>query len=224
MKEGCIIKKIKRSLWQAHQPDYLHHYGPKTYLFWKHFFCLLVKQSCKMSYERVSGFLRDLGFSAPTPSALCKCLKRLTVRQLELLLQATNEFKKTLVAATDGLYFSQNNPSLVYLKRIKRGLPRKNTQSVAVYDTRRKRWLAVQTRRKSIGEYKLAKIAMKKLITIICTLVADKGFDINKFYEFLKKKRHQGHYTGKKRSSSRILPKPHAKVLENPHISQTVNY
>ena len=104
-----------------------------------------------------------------------------------LLLEATNEFKKTLVAATDGLYFSQNNPSFAYLKRVKRGLPRKTTQSVGVYDTQRKKWLAVKTRRDKIGEYKLAKKAMKKLVTIISILVADKGFDINKFHEFLKK-------------------------------------
>ncbi|MFH0954671.1 MAG: transposase [Candidatus Micrarchaeota archaeon] len=187
MKESRIIKKIKRLLRQASVPEYLHRFGPKTYAFWKHVFCLLIKQACKMSYERVSEFLRDLGFAAPTASALCKCLKRLTVKQLELLLQATNQFKKTLVAATDGLYFSQVNPSFAYLKRVKRGLPRKTTQSVGVYDTRRKKWLGVQTRRKQIGEYKLATRAMQKLVTIVSTLVGDKGFDINKFHEFLKR-------------------------------------
>ena len=140
-------QKNQRLLRQASVAEYLHHFGPKKYAFWKHFFCLLIKQACKMSYERVSEFLRDLGFAAPTASALCRCLKRLTVKQLELLLQATNQFKKTLVAATDGLYFSQVNPSFAYLKRVKRGLPRKTTQSVGVYDTRRKKWLAVQTRR-----------------------------------------------------------------------------
>lgn len=186
MKEGRIIKKVKRLLKRAGMAPYLHKYGPKKYEFWKHFFCLLVKQACKMSYKRVSKFLNELGFQAPTHSALCKCLKRLTVQQLELLLQATNEFKKTLVAATDGMYFSQNNPSFAYLKRVKRGLPRKTTQSVGVYDTRRKKWLAVKTRRDKIGEYKLAKKAMTRLVTIIAILVGDKGFDINKFHKFLK--------------------------------------
>ena len=186
MKEGRIIRKIKRLLKRAGMRPYLHRFGPKKFEFWKHFFCLLVKQACKMSYERVACFLRDLGFQAPCPSALCKCLRRLTVKQLELLLQATNEFRKTLVAAVDGLYHSQTNPSFAYLKRIKRGLPRKTTQSVGVYDTRRKRWLAVKTRRKAVGEYKLAKKAMAKLITIIATIVGDKGFDINKFHQFLK--------------------------------------
>ncbi|HLC93078.1 MAG TPA: hypothetical protein VJH23_05215, partial [archaeon] len=143
MNECKIIRKIKRLLRRAGVRPYLHRYGPKTYEFWKHFFCLLVKQACKMSYVRVSKFLDELGFQAPTSSALCKCLKRLNVQQLELLLEATNEFKKTLVAATDGLYFSQNNPSFAYLERVKRGLPRKTTQSVGVYDTRRKKWLAV---------------------------------------------------------------------------------
>jgi len=187
MREGRIIRKIKRLLRRAKIPAHPNHFGSKKFEFWKHFFCLILKQGCKKSYARISGFLSDLGFEAPCASALCKCLKRMTVKQLEVLLQATNEFKKTLVAAVDGLYFSQNNPSFAYLKRIKRGLPRKTTQSVAFYDTRRKKWLAVKTRRKSIGEYKLAKKAMEKLLTVICTLVADKGFDINKFYEFLKK-------------------------------------
>ena len=187
MKEGRIIRKIKRLLRQAHLKEYLHRFGPKKFEFWKHFFCLLVKQACKMSYARVSRFLCDLGFQAPTYSALCKCLKRLTVQQLELLLQATNEFKKTLVAATDGMYYSQTNPSFAYLKRIKRGLPRKTTQSVGVYDTRRKKWLAVKTRRDHVGEYKLAKKAMAKLATLIAIIVGDKGFDINKFHEFCKR-------------------------------------
>src|SRR3989338_4391466 len=173
MKENRIIRKIKRLLKRAGLKPYLHKVGPKKYKFWKHFFCLLVKQASKMSYERVSVFLRDLGFQAPNPSALCKCLKRLTVKQLELLLQATNEFKKTLVAAVDGLHHSQVNPSFAYLKRIKRGLPRKTTQSVGVYDTRRKKWLAVKTRRKAIGEYKLATKAMKKLVTLIAIIVGD---------------------------------------------------
>ena len=91
------------------------------------------------------------------------------------------------MAEKEGLYFSQNNPSFAYLKRIKRGLPRKTTQSVGVYDTRRKKWLAVKTRRDHIGEYKLAKKAMAKLITLIAILVGDKGFDINKFHEFCKR-------------------------------------
>ena len=55
-----------------------------------------------------------------------------------------------------------------------------------MYDTRRKKWLAVKTRRDKIGEYKLATKAMTKLVTIIATLVGDKGFDINKFHKFLK--------------------------------------
>ena len=186
MNECKIIRKIKRLLRRAGVRPYLHRYGPKTYEFWKHFFCLLVKQACKMSYVRVSKFLDELGFQAPTSSALCKCLKRLNVQQLELLLEATNEFKKTLVAATDGLYHSQTNPSFAYLKRVKRGLPRKTTQSVGMYDTRRKKWLAVKTRRDNIGEYKLATKVMAKLVTIIATLVGDKGFDINKFHKFLK--------------------------------------
>src|SRR3989338_5782231 len=76
MKENRIIRKIKRLLKRAGLRPYLHKVGPKKYEFWKHFFCLLVKQASKMSYERVSVFLRDLGFHAPTPSALCKCLKR----------------------------------------------------------------------------------------------------------------------------------------------------
>lgn len=139
-----------------------------------------------MSYRRVSKFLRDLGFKVPTYSALCKSLKRLTVKQLELLLQATNEFKKTLVAAVDGLYFSQVNPSFAYLDRVKRGFPRKNTQCVGIIDTRRKKWLAVSTRRKPVGEYRLAKKLLTKLLTLIEILVADKGFDVNDFYKLLK--------------------------------------
>jgi hypothetical protein len=186
LEEGRIIRKIKRLLKRAGYKEYLHKFGPKTYTFWMHFFCLLFKQATKKGYRSASKFLRDLGFKSPTYSALCKKLRALTVRQLELLLQATNEFKGTIVAAVDGLYHSQTNPSFPYLKRVKKGMPRKTTQSVGVYDTRRKKWLAIKTRRNPIGEYKLATKAMAKLLTIITTLVGDKGFDINKFHKFCK--------------------------------------
>ena len=168
-------------------PRFLHRFGPKWYPFYIHVFCFLVKQACKMSYRRVSKFLQELGFRVPTYSALCKSLKRLTVSFVLILLQATVQFSTTVVGAVDGMYFSQVNPSYAYLKRIKRGLPRKNTQSVGVYDTRRKKWLGVETRRKNIGEYKLSKKALSKLIVQIQTLVADKGFDINDFHRKLKR-------------------------------------
>lgn len=167
-------------------PEFLHRFGPKWYPCWMHFLCLLVKQACKLSYRRVCRFLRDLGFDVPTYSALCKFLKRLSQKQLELLLRATIKFERTVVAAVDGMYFSQVNPSFAYLKRVKRGFPRKNTQTVGFYDTRRKKWLAASTRRKNIGEYKLAEEAVAKLAITIGILVADKGFDINKFYRLLK--------------------------------------
>ncbi len=128
-----------------------------------------------------------MGFDVPTYSALAKFVKRLTQAQLELLLSATIHFQKTVVAAVDGMYFSQVNPSYAYLQRVKRGLPRKNTQSVGVYDTRRKKWLAVKTRRDKIGEYKLAQEALAKLTIIIAVMVADKGFDVNLFYKQLKR-------------------------------------
>lgn len=186
---GCkLVKKVKGLLKRARMPDFLHHFGPKWYPLWMHFLCLLVKQACKLSYRRVCRFLRDLGFDAPTYSALCKFVKRLTQQQLELLLRATSGFEKTVVAAVDGMYFSQVNPSFAYLKRIKRGFPRKNTQTVGFYDTRRKKWLAASTRRKNIGEYKLAEEALAKLAIVIGIVVADKGFDINKFYRLLKQR------------------------------------
>src|SRR3989344_9005674 len=110
--KGKLEKKVKTLLKRAKIPRWLHHFGPKKYEFWIHFLCLVVKQACKMSYRRISKFLREIGvdFEIPTYFALCKCLKRLTVKQLELLLQATIQFKKTLVGAVDGLYFPQVNP------------------------------------------------------------------------------------------------------------------
>ena len=139
-----------------------------------------------MSYRRVPKFLSELGFRVPSYSALCKSLKRLTVKQLELLLQATTQFKKTLVGAVDGFYFSQVNPSFAYLDRIKRGFPRKNTQCVGIIDTKRKKWLGVTTRRKPVGEYRLAQKLLTKLFLLVEILVADKGFDVNDFYKLLK--------------------------------------
>lgn len=182
-----LIRKVKVLLKQAKMPDFLHRFGPKWYPLWMHFLCLLVKQACKLSYRRVCKFLDELDFDAPTYSALAKFVKRLTQVQLELLLSATIRFEKTVVAAVDGMYFSQVNPSYAYLQRVKRGFPRKNTQSVGIYDTRRKKWLAVKTRRDKIGEYKLAQEALAKLTIIFAIMVADKGFDVNAFHKTLKR-------------------------------------
>jgi hypothetical protein len=187
MKDARLFKKVSGFLRKAGLPVFLHRFGPKKYLFAVHFLCLLLKQATKMSYRRVSRFLSDLGFVVPTYSALCYCLKRLSVKQLELLLQATTRFRSTIVAAVDGLYFSQVNPSYAYLQRVKRGFPRKSTQCVGVIDTHRKKWLGIQTRRNRIGEYKLAKKALTKLITIVSIIVGDKGFDINDFHHLLKR-------------------------------------
>ena len=182
-----LVRKVKVLLKRAKMPDFLHQFGPKWFPLWMHFFCLLVKQACKMSYRRVCKFLKEIGFDVPTYSALAKFLTRLNQQQLELLLNATIQFKKTIVAAVDGMYFSQVNPSFAYLKRVKHGFPRKNTQSVGIIDTRRKKWLAVKTRRDKIGEYKLAQEALAKLPIFFGIMVADKGFDVNAFHQTLKR-------------------------------------
>jgi len=198
LKESKLVKKIKRLLKQAGLPRWLHRFGPKKFEFWQHFMALLVKESCKMSYRRVSKFLNELGFRVPTYSALAKMVKRLPGRLLQLLLAATTRFKQVIVAAADATFFPRTNPSFHYLKRCKRKMPlKKAVQLTALFDTRRKQWLAASPRLKRASEPKQA-IRLLEQPFNIKNFVGDKANDSEELFKALRKRGVQAHVPVKK--------------------------
>lgn len=198
MKEVKLVKKIKRLLKQAGLPRWLHHFGPKKFEFWQHALALLVKESCKLSYRRVSKFLIDLGFIVPTYSALAKMVKRLPSKLLQALLAATTRFKHVVVAAADATFFPRTNPSFHYLKRCKRKMPlKKAVMLTALFDTRRKKWLAASPRLKRTSEPKQA-IRLLDQVKELKNFVADKASDSEELLKHVRKKGTQAHVPTKK--------------------------
>lgn len=194
MKQSKLIKKVKLLLTQANVPRWLHHFGPKKYLFYQHFLALLVRELCKLSYRKTSTLLNGLGIVTPSYSALAKMLKRIPTILWNVLLAATVRFKRTLVAAIDGTYFARRNPSFHYLKRCKRKMPLKNAvQTIALLDTRRKKWLSFHTRLVRRHESLDFRKVVDASVVPLQKLVADKASDNEEIHKYCTNKNIEPH-------------------------------
>ncbi len=185
LKEVKLLKKVKRLLYKAKMPRYLHSMGPKTYEFADHLLALLIRESCKLAYRKTSILLSSLGVKCPTYSALAKMLPKIPPKLWNALLNATIGFKTTNVAALDGTYYSRSSPSFHYLARCKRKMPlKKAVQVVALIDTRRKKWLNLKTRLVRRHESNDFEQVVGKSCVIPKTLVADKASDWESVHKF----------------------------------------
>jgi hypothetical protein len=115
-------------------------------------------------------------------------LKRVPLRLWNALLAATIRFKRTIVAAFDGTFYSRSQPSFHYLKRIKRKPPLKKAVQVnALLDTRRKAWLAVKPRLKRVHESRDVTPLTKRSPALVQTLVMDKAGDVESVHRSLER-------------------------------------
>jgi Transposase DDE domain len=173
----------------AKLPDYLHHYGPKTYATWQHVLALLVRAEGQLGFRRVSRLLRSLGIVVPTYSALCKFISRLPSKIWDALFSVTVNLLVGPVAI-DGTGLSRTNPSFHYLKRIDRDSPdgKPVKLSIAV-DTKSKRIVAARFRALPAHDVRDVKYLVKRLPSTTKILLADKGYDSEKIHEYCKQKR-----------------------------------
>jgi transposase len=186
--EVKFSRKINRLLKRIGLPRFLHHFGPKLYEFADHVLALLIRESCKLSYRAVNRLLRGLGFNCPSYSALAKMFSRVPLRLWNALFAATIRFKRTVVAAFDGTFYARSNPSFHYLKRIKRKPPLKRAVQVnALFDTRRKKWLALSTRLKRVHETRDVVRVVKRSPTRIRILTFDKAGDCEETHRLLER-------------------------------------
>ncbi len=118
-KEIKLVKNLSKRLKQLNSREYLHHLGPKKFKFVHHVLALLMKESLKLSFRRISWLLNEFEIKVPTYSALCKCRKRIPLKLWNSLLTLTAGFDHKVVAI-DGTGFSRTNPSYHYVKRINR--------------------------------------------------------------------------------------------------------
>jgi len=214
LKEGKLLRKVKRLLGRARVPRWLHHYGPKKYEFYQHALALLVRELCKLSYRKVNALLDGLGVTVPSYSALAKMVKRIPLKLWNALFAATIQFKKTLVAAIDGTFFSRNNASFHYLKRTKQGLPlKKAVECVALVDTRRKKWLSFKIRLKRRHESKDFKLVVERSVVPFGIIVADKASDSELIHKHCSKKRIEPHIPPRRNVSKGMQRNKHLELF-----------
>ena len=178
--ENKLIKKVKRLLRHLGCPRWLHHYGPKTYLFLDHLAALLLRSFCRLSYRRVKYLLDLLGIKCPTKSSLQRTAKKLNSAFWLKVLKATSG--NTYLVAIDGTGLARTNPSYYYLKRIDGKMPKIPVKLSLAFDTRKKKFCAAKIRVRPAHDIKDAKFLLNHSNTKIA--VADKGYSAESLYKF----------------------------------------
>lgn len=184
MKNTCkLTRKIQRLLKKLNCREYLHHFGPKKFKFVHHSCALLLKETLKCSFRRISKLLELLSIKVPTYSALCKSRKRIPVAIWQKLLSLTAGETSGKVAI-DGTGFSRTNPSYHYIKRIDRRQPVKRFGKLsALFDLVKKKFLRLKIRVRPRHDMKDAEPLIKgqKGIT---KFYGDKGYDAENLHRY----------------------------------------
>ena len=189
-KEVKILKKLNGLLKQLSCPHYLHHFGPKKYKFVHHACALLLKETLKCSFRRISKLLDLLSIRVPTYSALCKSRKRIPVAVWQRLLSLTAGLTSGKVAI-DGTGFSRTNPSFHYIKRIDRKNPIKRFGKLsALFDLITKKFLRLKVRSKPRHDIKDAKPLLSRTKGIT-KLYGDRGYDAESLHHYCLEKKIQ---------------------------------
>ncbi len=145
-KEVKLVEKLSGLLKQLNQREYLHHFGPKKYKFLHHVLALLMKESLKCSFRRISLSLNQLGIKVPTYSAICKSRKRIPIQLWNSFLKLTSGINHKIVAV-DSTGFSLSNPSYHYVKRINRREYIKSYAKLSAFlDLKNKKFTAIKIR------------------------------------------------------------------------------
>ena len=177
-KQERLIYKVKRLLRRLGAPRWLHKYGPKKYELLHHVQALLVKAYSRLSYRRTKTFFNMLGMRCPSKSSLQRTSAKLA-GFWQRILKAT--CPNSYIVAMDATGFSRTNPSYHYLRRIDGKIPRIYIKMNAVFDTRKKKFLAAKVRVRPAHDVKDAKQLIKNIDAKIA--VADKGYTSEELHE-----------------------------------------
>ena len=181
-KQIKLFKKIDDLLSSIGAPTWLHHFGPKKYKFKQHISALLLKESFKLSFRRISNSLSSLGFKTPTYSALCKIRKRIPITIWNSLLSLTAGLNNNRVAV-DGTGFSLTSPSDYYIQRIDRRKPVKRFVKLsAFFSLDSRKFIALRIRAKPRHDTKDIKYLLKKNSSMK-KLFGDSAYDAEFIHE-----------------------------------------
>lgn len=182
-KETKLLKKLELLLKKLNCREYLHHFGPKKFKFVHHACALLLKETLKCSFRRISKLLNLLNVKVPTYSALCKSRKRIPIAVWQKLLCFTAGISSGNVAI-DGTGFSRTNPSFHYLKRIDSKRPVKRFAKLsALFDLVKKKFLGLKIRTKPRHDIKDAKPLISATRNVN-KLFADTGYDAESLHRY----------------------------------------
>jgi transposase len=183
VKEGLLVKKVSCLLKRINCPRYLHHFGPKKYKFVQHAFALLLKETLKCSFRRISDILYQLGIKVPSYSALCKSRKRIPFWIWNNLLKLTAGETSGIIGI-DGTGFSRTNPSFHYVKRIDAKKPVKRYAKLsALFDLAKKKFTALKVRMKPRHDMMDARPLVAGA-TRIKKLFGDSAYDAESLHEY----------------------------------------
>jgi len=178
-----LIDKVKHLLRRAQAPQFLHHYGPKTYRLWQHVFALFVRSYCRLSHRRTTQFLRDLGFSVASKSTLQRYAAKLRLPFWQTLLRASAG-RVNRIGAIDGTGLERTNPSWHYVKRIFKGTIHRRGFFLMLLVSTNNKVLSLRLRSKRAGEIKDVRYLWKNAHTPFSVMVMDKAYDAEWLHKF----------------------------------------
>lgn len=170
-------------------PHRLHRYGPKRYEFLHHFFALILRHYCRLSYRRIKKMLDYISIDCPSKSALQATAAKLGTSFWDRVLKATSG--QPYLLAIDSTGFSRSNPSYHYLKRIDGKIPKIPVKASIAFDTRRKKVAAARIRVLPAHDIRDAKVLLIQSKPKV--FVADKAYDAAWLHEFCREENIKAH-------------------------------
>jgi len=185
-KENKLINKVKRLIRRAGFPRWLHHMGPKKFLFWQLALGIIIKEVFRLSYRRTMKFLNEFYNIKLHWTTLQKLRRRLPIAIWQELLSFTLEGPID-IAAIDGTSLQRSNPSDHYLKRIDRDT-RTNVPVFlnAMVDVVRRKFISIKHHAKRAGEVPDVPYLVKQVKQDIELIVMDKAYDSEKLHRYLR--------------------------------------
>lgn len=179
-KKRSLLQKINGLIRQARVPQYIHHFGPKTYTSIQHVKCWLLKEKIGCSWDDfIDDHIRYYGVeNVPDVSTLKKFVKRLPFWLKNQLVALSAGIMPADYGAIDSTGLSRTNASQHYTQRIDRKNPIKQCLKLSMYTSKR-RILAFRLRATWRGDtkdvpYLTRQSPIQPLITCM-----DKGYDAN---------------------------------------------
>jgi hypothetical protein len=198
MNKPCtLIKKVELLLNQLNCRSYLHHFGPKKFKVKHHLFAFMVMTMGRFSFRRTSNFLRMMGYTVPTFSALCKSRKRMSPTLFQRLMALTAGYPHHCVAI-DSTGISKANPSHHFVKRMDRIKPVKSyVKQSSLFDIKRRTFVALRVRSRPRHDIKDVQYLLKRA-DVQTTLYGDTAYDAESLHEYCFRRGIQTHIKPRK--------------------------